>query len=446
MRIHIAREIEKLIAERRWPDLRRRVATWAPAETAMILHGLEVSEALALLRILRPGVGAAVLSRLERERQLEMVAALERDEWRAILAAMEPDDRTRFLASIPEEQRQDALQLLAERVAQSARELLAYPSDSVGRLMSLEYVAVRASWMVAEALAQIRASGKDASAIGTIYVTDDDGRLMDMVELAQLVLAQPEARVESLMDDIYAMLSPEDDREVAVSLMKQYDVAALPIVDRDERMLGVVTVDEALGVAEEEATEDFQKQAGMEPLEEPYLASGIWTLVKKRTPWLAGLIAVYVAASGIISWFESALAANLLLAAFIPMLMGTGGNVGAQAGTLAVRALATGQMDRGGWRKVLLKEMAVGLAIALVLGVLTATVAGYRAGAEVGLVVTLAMVAIVMVANLFGAMLPMVLAGMRVDPAVAASPMITSFTDLASLTIYLSLAKQLLHL
>ncbi len=446
MRIHIASEIEKLIAARRWEDLKRRVARWTPPETAIILRGLDLVDALALLRILPPPVSAAVLSRMDRERQLMTVAALPREEWRGMLEAMEPDDRTRFLAAVPDQERQAALQLLAERVAESARALLAYPSDSVGRLMTLEYVAVRASWTVDEALAQVRAAGKDAAAVGTIYVTDDHGRLVDMLGLAQFVLAPPAAPVETIMDGIYVALAPTEDRELAVSLMRKYDVAALPIVDAEERMLGVVTVDDALGVAEEEATEDFQKQAGMTPLEEPYLAADAWTLVRKRIPWLAALIAVYVGASGIVSYFEGALAANLLLAAFIPMLMGTGGNVGAQAGTLAVRALATGQMDRAGWRRVLMKELAVGFAIAFVLGALTALIAGYRAGQEVGLVVTLSMVAIVVVANLFGAMLPMALASAGVDPAVAASPMITSFTDLASLTIYLSLAQQLLHL
>ena len=439
-------DFELLIAENRWQDVRELVAPLPPPEVADLLAQVDGPNRLHLYSVLPRRLRYEVFAHLGNETQQEIWKSLSDEDVKQLLHNLEPDDRTRLLEQLPEESRERAFSLLTPIEAYGARQLLAYPEESIGRLMSPEFVAVRAIWTVEHALHHIRSQKPAPEVITTIYVTDADFKLIDMLELPRFVLADPETRVEEIMDGSFVALSPHDDRETAVQAMLKYDAVALPVVEREGKLVGVVTVDDVLDVAEEEATEDFQKQAAVAPLKAAYLETGVWPLFQKRIPWLAALVFVYLGASGVISAFEEALAAEIVLASFIPLLMGSGGNVGAQSGTLAVRAIATGELRGGLWLRALSKELAVGALIGATMSLLAAGIGQIRGGYEIAIVVAGAMLLIVVAANIFGVMLPLLLNKIGVDPAVAGSPLITSFTDVTSLLIYFGLATQLLGL
>ena len=415
-----------------------------PADLADALESLAPSDRRRVLGSIPRDRHPAVFRHLECETQAAIVAALEHEGARQLLESLETDDRVHFFEALPDDQRQRMLALLAPDTRRETAGLLRYPTETVGRLMSPRFAAVREHWRVAGALDHLRTLGLSPDAVATIYVTDDNGRLLDALDLPRFVLADPTAAVRDIMDEIYVSIGAMEDRERAVQLMQKHDLITLPVVDPSGVLIGVLTVDDVMDVAEQEATEDIQRQAGIEPLRANYPEVAARRLFGKRLPWLAALIFVYLGASGVISAFEEALAAELVLAAFIPLLMGSGGNVGAQSGTLIVRALALGELEGGRWRIALRKELGVGIVLGLALGVLAGAVAWVRGGADVALVVALSMILIVIAANLTGTLLPVLLARMGIDPAVAGSPVITSVTDLTSLVIYLGLASQLL--
>ena len=330
----------------------------------------------------------------------------------------------------------------------SARLLLSYPDESIGRLMTPEYIAIRKDWTIERALRHIRIKGRDHEVVSTIYVTDDHWKFLNAVDLPQLILADPEDRVESVIDtEEVATLSPNADREEAVRIMGKYDLFVLPVVGSDGVLLGVVTADDVLDVAEEEATEDFQRAGAVEPLKTAYRDASIGSLVRKRIPWLLALVMINLGAAWVVKEYEEVLAAVIALAFFLPLMMGTAGNTGAQSATLVVRALATGEFDRANWSRALLKEVGVGLLLGgvmglagLFLGILGAVENQY----QVALVVSLSMFLVVLVANLIGIAIPLFLTWVGFDPAVSSSPLITSIADVAGLLIYFAIASQVL--
>lgn len=436
--------VEKLIAEEDWPALERMARELHPAEVAEFAGEADEDIQLRLFRSLPAEKAAEVFAYFRADIQLMLVRSLNDDELRDVFARMASDDRTHAFEQLPPEEIERALALLAPDDRFQTTKQLSYPPESVGRLMSLNYAAVRPEWTALRALAEVRNSGLGPKAVGTVYVTDSNNKLIDALDLTCLVLAASDSTVEQIRSGEYVALSVTDDREEAVRLMQKKDLLAVPAVDQDGRLAGVVTVDDAMDVAEEEATEDIQKQAGVSPLKASYPDIRPWALFQKRLPWLAALIFVYLGASGVISAFEEALSAEIVLAAFIPLLMGSGGNVGAQSGTLTVRALATGDMEGRRWRKVLNKELLVGALLGVALALLSGAVGYYRGGSGVGFVIAVSMLVIVLTANVFGIVLPVLLAKMHVDPAVAGSPVITSVTDITSLVIYLGIASQVL--
>jgi magnesium transporter len=424
------------------------LADWAAhspsADVADALEALEPADRSRLFARLPDERQPEVFHHLDHEARMELFHSLEEPQARQLLEQLETDDRTRLFEQLAEEDRDRMLALLGPEARRETDRQLRYPPDSVGRLMSFSFAAVAEEWRVADALNHIRTLDLDPIAVGTVYVTGPQGRLVDALDLPRVVLADPDVRVRDIMDGIYVAVTPTEDREEAVRLMQKHDLIALPVVDTEGLLVGVVSVDDVLDVAREEATEDIQKQAGMAPLRATYPDVAAWSLFQARLPWLAALIFVYLAASGVISAFEEALAAELVLAAFIPLLMGSGGNVGAQSGTLMVRALAVGDLEGGRWLTALSKELLVGVVLGVALGILAGIVAYFRGGADVAVVVAASMALIVVAANLTGTLLPVLLVRIGIDPAVAGSPVITSITDLTSLLIYLGMASQLL--
>jgi magnesium transporter len=437
-------EIKEYIESRKWIGLRETVADWEPIDIAEFIIDLEKPDRVLLFRSLPRELASLVFAELDPIDRDNLLNELTDEETRRLMEDLEPDDRTAVLEDLPGQVTQRLMNLLSPSDLAEARLLLNFPEDSAGRLMTPDYIAVRRSWTIERALAHIRRRGKDKETIGSIYVTDDQWHLQDALELQRFILAEPEQRVEEIMDNTFIAISAYDDREDAVRLIDRYDLPALPVVDVDGVLVGVVTVDDVLDVAVAEATEDFHKVGGVAPLENSYQETRVFSLYRKRIGWLLILVFVNLASSGVIAVFEETLTATIALAFFIPLLIDTGGNAGAQAATLMIRELATGDIDARDWLKILWKEVGDGLLLGVTMAVAAFGLGYWRGGPMVGVVIALTMLSLLFLANLVGILLPFVLVRFKLDPAVASSPLITTVVDSLGLLIYFSIATALL--
>jgi magnesium transporter len=437
-------EIKEYIEGRKWTVLRGLVADWPPIDIADLMLTLEKPDRVLLFRSLPRDLASLAFAELEPDDRDNLLKALTDEETRRLMADMEPDDRTAVLEALPGQATQRLMNLLGPTDLAEARLLLGFPEDSAGRLMTPDYIAVRRSWTIERALAHIRRRGKDKETIGSIYVTDDQWRLIDALELQRFILAEPDQYVEEIMDNTFVAISAYDDREDAVRLIDRYDLPALPVIDVDGVLLGVVTVDDVLDVVVAEATEDFHKVGGVAPLETSYQETRVFALYRKRIGWLLILVFVNLASSGVIAVFEETLTATIALAFFIPLLIDTGGNAGAQAATLMIRELATGDIQFDDWLKIVVKELGDGLLLGITMAAAAFGLGYWRGGPMVGWVVSLTMLILLFLANIVGILLPYVLVRLKLDPAVASSPLITTVVDSMGLLIYFSVANALL--
>jgi magnesium transporter len=327
---------------------------------------------------------------------------------------------------------------------QEARTLLGYPEESIGRLMTPDYVAVRPEWTIRQALAHVRRTGRASETITILYVVDSKWRLLDELDIRRFLLADVDDTVAQIMDHTLVSLSAFDDREEAVRTMERYDLAVLPVVDSDGILVGIVTFDDVLDVASAEATEDFHRTAAVAPLAGNYRDASIWMLYRKRIGWLVILVFMNIFSGAAIATFEDTIAAAVALVFFLPLLIDSAGNAGAQSATLMIRALAVGDVKLGDWSRMLGKEFGTAAALAVTMGLAVSWLGVFRGGADVGLVVTLTMMLVVMVGSVIGTMLPFVLSRLKLDPATASAPLITSLADISGVVIYFSLATWLL--
>ena len=438
-------DVEDLIDRRRWSELKAAVAGWPAAELAELVRERDTPDRLLLFRLLTRNLSGEVFAHLDSEAQNALLSELNTDEIRTLVTNLEPDDRTHLFEELPDRVVQRLLNLLSGNELQSARLLLSYPEESVGRLMTPEYVAIRPYWTIDHALGHIRVRGRDREVVTTIYVIDENWKFIDAVDLPSVILAEPSETVEQLLKGEAVTLSPDDDREEAVRKMAKYDLFVLPVVGADGVLLGIVTADDVLDVAEEEATEDFQLSAAVGPLKINYRDASVLSLFRKRIPWLLALVVFNLGAAGVIAAYQETLAAVISLAFFIPLLIGSGGNAGAQSATLIVRAMATGDVNRSHWVPTLVKEVAVGAILGITMG-LAAWLLGLLEGTgQVAVVVGVSMFLIVLVSNMIGVVVPLLLTRLGIDPAVASSPLITSVADVSGLLIYFVIASWVLE-
>jgi len=437
-------EIMTLIQQSDWSGIRRELSTWPEPDTAELLLSLDGASRVLVFKALPRTYSAEVFSWLESRHQDSLLQELSQEETRHLLANLRPDDRTVLLEEMPGQVTQRLLNFLNPDDLREARSLLGYPEESVGRLMTPDYVAVKPHWTIERSLEHIRNKGRDSETVNVIYVVDDKWHLVDALELRRFILAKPSETVDQIMDYTVTSISAFEDREEAVRVMQRYALSVLPVIASDGILLGIVTVDDVLDVAQEEATEDFHKVGGVTPLRSSYREAGIYELFTKRIGWLLLLILINLSSSGIIAAFEETLSAALALAFFIPLLIDSGGNTGAQAATLMVRALATGDVHLGQWGKTLLRELGVGVLLGGAMGVTSWALGFWRGGYQIGIVVGLTMMCIVLMANIVGMALPYILTRFKLDPAVASSPLITTVADALGLLIYFSVAKLVL--
>lgn len=446
-------DIEKMIRDKDWKHLRQEFAQLDPSDLGEILEEFPLQDAALVFRILPRDAAAVIFEYLSLEMQTKLVQSLADEQLVSVVNGMAPDDRTRLLEELPPEVTRRVLASLTPGELKIARQLLGYPEDSAGRHMTPEYVAVRPDMTAQEALVYIRKHGKGAETLNVIYVTDEKGRLLSDLRLAALVMADPNAKIEDLGDGQLFNIPATADREEFVAAFEKYDRVALPVTDSKGIMLGIITIDDVLDVAEEEATEDIQKLGGMQALEAPYMDSPFLDMVRKRAGWLLVLFFGEMFTATAMAYFEGEIKRAVVLALFIPLIISSGGNSGSQATSLIIRSLAVRELELSDWRRVLRREVVSGLALGSILGVVgllrivlwpsRTTVYGPHFFA-VGLVVAISLVGVVLFGTVLGSMLPFLLRRLGLDPATASAPFVATLVDVSGLVIYFTAASVIL--
>lgn len=455
VRDSLQRELFGLLSINQWTSMARKLGAYPAPDVADFLDRLPEGQRAVLFRALPRGLAAEVFAYLEAERQEALLHDLTGAETHDLLAALSPDDRTALLVELPATVTQRLLAMLTPADLAEARQLLGYPEGSVGRLMTPDVVAVQSEWTVAQALAHVRARGRDAETIDVIYAVDGRNLLLDDLRLRSLVLADPAAAVLTLMDGGFIALRATDDREEAVRAMGHYDRTALPVVDSDGVLLGIVTVDDVLDVAEEEATEDFQKLGGLEALDQPYMQTSFLAMFRKRGGWLAALFLGEMLTATAMGFFEGEIAKAVVLALFVPLIISSGGNSGSQATSLIIRAMALREVGLRDWWRILARELPTGLALGALLGAVgvvrimawqTLGLTDYGVHAPlVAATVGCSLVGVVLFGTLTGSLLPFVLRKFGFDPASASAPFVATLVDVTGLVIYFTVASVLLR-
>ncbi len=446
-------EIDELVRTRQFDELREVLVELEIPEIAEIVADLEPTDQGVVFRILPGALAADVFEYLPLEDQEQLVRNLSTELLGELLNGMAPDDRTRLLEELPGGVTQRLLKTLNPEELRIARTLLGYPEESVGRLMTPDYVAVQPEWTIADVMRHIRNVGIESETINVIYVTDPKGRLLDDIKLRQIVLADPEKKVEDLMNHSFTALCATDDREAAVTAFRNYDRNALPVTDTQGILVGIVTLDDALQVAEAEATEDIQKLGGMEALDLPYMRVGIAEMIRKRAGWLVLLFIGEMLTSTAMGFFEHQIERAVILALFIPLIISSGGNSGSQAASLVIRALALGEVTLKDWFFVVRRELASGLVLGGILGAIgfVRVAIGAQMGDIygshpylIGATISLTLVSVVTLGTLVGSMLPLVLRRLGLDPAVSSAPFVATLVDVFGIVIYFTIAVFLL--
>jgi magnesium transporter len=431
---------------RDFTQLREMLKNSNPVDIAERFEELDDKQAIRLFRMLPKETAAEAFAYLTRDMQESIVNAIQDYEIGYIIDELFLDDAVDFIEEMPAGVVKRVLSNLPREKREIINHFLKYPDDSAGSIMTIEYVDLKEHLTVAETFERIRRDGVDKETIYTCYVIDAQRRLLGVVTAKTLLLSAPDAKIGDIMirDVIFANTS--DDVEDLANEFRKYGLLAMPIVDNEHRLVGIVTVDDMLTIQEEEATEDFELMAGMTPSDEPYLKTSIWKLARNRFPWLLILMVTAMVTGTIISAYEDAIAAVPVLVTFIPMLMDTGGNSGAQSSTIVIRGLAVGDITLRDFAKVFWKELRVaslcGLALAIVnflrvLFIHSDSVPAWNLGISVSLTLWLTVV----LAKVVGCMLPLAAKTIRVDPAVMAAPVITTIVDASALLVFFGIAR-----
>jgi magnesium transporter len=371
-----------------------------------------------------------------------------------VIEAIDPDDRAAILDELPVEISTQLIERFSPENRKITQAILGYDAESVGRLMTPDYVRLRKDWTIEHALERVRQYGRNAETVDWVFVIDHENKLVDDIHIRELLLADPEMLVSDLMDDEFIALFAVDDREEAVRMMGRYDRTALPVVDSLGLLVGIVTADDVADVAEEEFTEDVQKLGGMEALDAPYMNTSIMAMFRKRGVWLAGLFLIQVFTISIMAFFDDALDKAVVLALFVPMIIASGGNTGTQAASLLVRAIAVEEVKLSAWWQIMRKEILTGLCLGLTLASLgIAVVWGLSLTSmlstphiwPLAFTVGGAVFIIVLWGTLIGSMFPLILDRLGMDPAASSSPLVATLMDVSGLTIYFLVAMVLLR-
>ncbi|MBO5552500.1 MAG: magnesium transporter [Lachnospiraceae bacterium] len=443
-------EIEQLIEDRQYNELRRVLIDLNEADIASIMEDAPKEERLRIFRLLKKDKAADVFSFLSTDIGQELITALTDVEAANVINNLMADDAADLMEEMPANV---VKRLLAHATAETRRDinhLLKFPDDSAGSIMTVEYVDLKANWTISKCMDRIRSIGLDSETIYTCYVIDDKRKLIGTAALRYLIIGDPNETVGSIMNENVIAVHTLDDQEEVAKQFQKYDFNSMPVVDKEDRLVGIITVDDIMDIIQEETTEDIEKMAAIMPTDQqkPYLRTSVFELWKKRIIWLLFLMVSATFTGTIITHYEDALGAYIVLTAFIPMIMDTSGNAGSQTSVTIIRALSLDEIEFSDFFSVVWKEMRVAM-----LAGITLAAANFvklqivdRVSMTVALVVCLTLVATVFVAKLIGAMLPMISKKIGLDPAVMASPFITTIVDAVALLVYFTFATTILGL
>ena len=449
-----AEELAAVVRARDYVRLRDMLRNRDAGDIAQLLTALPVEDQVVVFRLLPRKDAANVFGYLTQDAKEKLLKAMAQEDVAELLNNMAPDDRTFFLEELPAEATRELLAMLTPAERAVARTLLGYPERSVGRLMTPNYVAVREHWTVREVLDYVRTHGQDSETLNVIYVVNDQGLLVDDIRIRELLLAQLDRRVVDLMDRRFVALQATEDQEGAVAVFRQYDRTALPVTDTAGMLIGIVTIDDIMDVAEATATRDIQRIGGSEALDEPYMEIGLVRMIQKRAGWLTALFVGEMLTATAMGAFEGEISRAVVLALFVPLIISSGGNSGSQASTLVIRALALEEVKLHDWWRVMRREVLAGLALGSILGsVGFLRITLWSAFSDiygphwllVALTVALSLVGVVLWGTLSGSLLPFVLKRLGFDPAASSAPFVATLVDVTGLVIYFSVALLLLR-
>ncbi len=445
-------EIEELIRAGAYSDLREALHHLHPADVADLVQELSPKDSAVAFRFLQRDDAGAAFAYLSPEQQEKVIGELGNEQSARMIEEMSADDRARLVDELPEEVAQRLVASLSPESRQEVQAILGYPPKSVGRIMTPDYVRIRPEWTVAQALEHIRRYGRDAETVNVVYVIDEHGKLVDDLRLRQLIFAEPNAKIEDLMNRSFVTLRAEQDRSEAVQLLSRYDRTALPVIDSRGALIGIVTHDDVADVAQAEATEDMQKMGGVAALEDAYMKTGHLEMFKKRGVWLAALFVGQTITIIVLGGFQKQLDHAAVLVMFLPLVISCGGNSGSQAAALVTRALGLGEITPLDWMKIIKKEVTTAAMLGGTLAALGwlcvefftfighAKVEEPRHAQYLAASVALSIFGVVMWGVLLGSLLPLLIKKFGADPASASSPMVATLMDASGTLIYLGMA------
>ena len=440
--------IKELLENKQYTSLRQALTELNDADVAVILENLDEEDRLKVFRILPKSMAADVFSYLELENQQMIITSLAEKEAAGIINNLMADDATDLLEEMPANIVKKLLANATPEVRRDINHLLQYPEDSAGSIMTVEFLDLKEHLTVQEAIERIRKQGVDSETINICYVLDQSRMLIGTVALRYLLLSPPDAIIGEIMHENVISVNTLMDQEEVARQFQKYDFTAMPVVDNENRLVGIITVDDIVDILQEEATEDIEKMAAITPSDKPYLRTGIWETWKNRIPWLLLLMLSATFTGSIIASFEAALSSCVILTAYMPMLMGAGGNAGSQSSVAIIRSLSLNEVRFKDWLRVLWKESGVAVLCGITLAVanFAKLMIFDKVSLSIALVVSVSLALTVLIAKIVGCMLPMLAKKIGFDPAVMASPFITTIVDALSLLIYFAIAVNALNI
>jgi len=445
--------IEKLLRAGDKDELETQLEDWSPQELALFVQDIKPGEQLLIFSCIDRDQAYQTFELLDLNDQVGLIRVLRHRQLQLILNDMSADNRTALLEQLDTDLLNKLLTLLTQKERRVALSLLGYPEDSIGRLMTPDYITVNRNWTVREALNYIRKVGEKSETLDVIYIVDDSGYLTDDIKLGEILLAEDNVQINDILDGQFTSLLVTADEEVAIRAFSNTTRVALPVTDAGGLLLGIITVDDVLDLAKKEDTEDIQKLGAVEALEDPYMDVGIGEMLRKRAPWLVVLFVGELFTASAMGFFEHEIAKAVVLALFIPLIVSSGGNSGSQAATLIIRALALGEIKISDWWRIMKREIVTGILLGLILGFLGFARVGawnfftdmygehwFAIGATIGASVMF----VVMWGSVMGSMMPLLLKHLGADPATSSAPFIATLVDVTGLIIYFSIAAVLL--
>ena len=455
-------ELLNLFENRQYTALMNRLDPLTPIDAAEFLSGLPSEKLPLIFRLLKKDMAADIFAELDYDLQESLITSMTDREISDIIEELFTDDTVDMLEEMPASMVRRIMKSVPPQTRAEINKFLAYPEDSAGSIMTSEFIDLKKEMTCEEAVKRIRKIGLDKETVYVAYVTGKAKLLEGVVPLKSLLFADPEERIEEIMNPNVIFAYTHDDRETVANMISRYDIIALPITDKERRLVGIVTVDDALDVLENEATEDIEKMAAILPTDKPYMKTGVWETWKKRVPWLLLLMLTATFTSTIITHYEAAIGTYAILTAFVPMLMNTGGNAGGQSSVTVIRGLSLGEIEMRDVLRVLLKEFSVSVLCGIVIAAATylkVMALDFRFEAQtvmsngmvqnnlqIAAVISITVFFGILIANIVGTLLPIATKRIGLDPAVMASPFITTIVDTVTLVIYFTVATLVLHI